>query len=216
MKKNFSLALLCILFLIPKLKTGCKKQSTVLINIIFYKYTTINSDEINLILGEFRYFYRNSLTIQGHICSVVHQTKLSVHCYLLPLKTDHPGVILVTSNLGGPFSQWCSISFNGKRYWRTNSLVQQTMEQVWPRIYSSKVINWRSAMGVHSRKWLCLLTFPHYVKTLLPAKDTQVQDITNLHSLFLKNFFNRKIFPLDRDDPILIITQISFLSIAFF
>ena len=49
-----------------------------------------------------------------------------------------------------------------------------------------------------------------------PAKDTQVQDIANLHSLFLKNFFNRKIFPFGRDDPLLIITQISFLSIALF
>ena len=33
---------------------------------------------------------------------------------------------------------------------------------------------------------------------------------------FLKNFFNRKIFLLSRDDPLLIITQISFLSIALF
>ena len=121
-------------FFILKLKTGCKKQSTALINIIFYKYTTTNSDKINHILEKFHYFYRNSSTIH-------------------------------------------------------NSL------------YSSKMRNWRSAMEVNSSKWLCLLTFSHYVKMWLPAKDTQVQDIANLQSSFLKNlflilrnFFNRKDF----------------------
>ena len=49
---------------IPKLKTGCKKQSTVLTTL----FSTIDSDEINHIL-EFHYFYRNSSTILGHTCS---------------------------------------------------------------------------------------------------------------------------------------------------
>ena len=133
-----------ILF-IPNLGTSCKMQSTALINIIFYKYTTINSHEIKHILGEFHYFYRNS----------------------------------------------------------------STMHNILFKIEKLKV-----SMEVHSRKWLCFLT--HYLKMLLPARSTHFQDITNLHSSFLRNFFNRKDCSLGRHDPLLIKTQISFLSIALF
>ena len=62
----------------------------------------------------------------GHTCSVVRLTKLMVRWYLLPLKMDNPGVVLVVSNLGGlpnqhgPVSERYPISFNGKRYqWTT-------------------------------------------------------------------------------------------------
>ena len=59
-------------------------------------------------------------------------TKLQVRQYLSPLKMDHPQVVLVTSDLDGlleqfdPFSQRYPISFNGKRYWQTNSLARCT------------------------------------------------------------------------------------------
>ena len=68
----------------------------------------------------------------GHTCSVVRRTKLLVRPYLLPLKMDHPGVVLVTGDSGGPSHQyglsrqWCFISFNGKRYRRTTEQVRPT------------------------------------------------------------------------------------------
>ena len=49
--------------------------------------------------------------------------------------------------------------------------------------------NWRFVMEVDSKKWLCLFIFFHFVKVLLSAGNTQAQDITNLHSSFLKNLF---------------------------
>ena len=67
----------------------------------------------------------------------------------------------------------------------------------------SKMRNLRSAMEVHSRKWLRLLTFFHYVKMWLPAKDTNFKTsqtsilyFQRIHSSFLRNLFNRWDFPL--------------------
>ena len=81
---------------------------------------------------------QNSLpSNQGHTCSVVRRTKLLVAQYLLPQKTDRIGVVLVACDLDGssdedgPFSQRY-LSYNGKTYGRTNSLVQWTTEQVRP------------------------------------------------------------------------------------
>ena len=57
----------------------------------------------------------------GHTCSVVRRTKQLVHWYLSPLKTEHPGAILDTGDLGdpsdeyGPFSQRYLIRFNGQK-----------------------------------------------------------------------------------------------------
>ena len=73
---------------------------------------------------------------QGRTCSVVRRTKRLVRQYLLPLKMDHLGVVLVMGELGGPldqygpFSQRYPINLHGKKYRRINSLVRRTTEQV--------------------------------------------------------------------------------------
>ena len=42
---------------------------------------------------------------QGHTCCVVHRTKLLIRQYILPQKTDHAEVVLVTYDLDGPSDQ---------------------------------------------------------------------------------------------------------------
>ena len=42
---------------------------------------------------------KQGLSFQDRTCSVARQ-------YLLPLKTDYPGVVFVTSDLGGPSNQY--------------------------------------------------------------------------------------------------------------
>ena len=96
-EKIFSLTLLGIFF-IHKLKTDCKKQSrsTALFNIIFYKYTTINSDEIDHILGQIHYFNRNSSTMQNvffkneklEVCHGSSQQEVDLFTYIFPLCKD--------------------------------------------------------------------------------------------------------------------------------
>ena len=47
---------------------------------------------------------------EGHTCSVVRRTKLLVRLCLLPLKMDHPGVILVMGDLDCPLDQHGQLS----------------------------------------------------------------------------------------------------------
>ena len=42
-------------------------------------------------------FLMDSL-VKGRTCSMVRQIKILICLYLLPLKTDHPGVVLVTGH----------------------------------------------------------------------------------------------------------------------
>ena len=69
------------------------------------------------------------LWVQNRICSVVRWIKLFIFQCVLPLKTDHSGVFLVTGDLNdpsdqyGPFSQWYCISFNGKKVWSVQSMI---------------------------------------------------------------------------------------------
>ena len=71
-----------------------------------------------ILYGEIVFRYH----LQGRTCSVVRRNKLLVHQYIISLQMDHPGVILVTRDLGSPsdqyelFSQRQPISFNGKRH----------------------------------------------------------------------------------------------------
>ena len=50
----------------------------------------------------------------GHTCSVVRRTKPLIRQYLLPLETDHPGVVLVIGDLGSPLNQYSSQVNRGK------------------------------------------------------------------------------------------------------
>ena len=62
------------------------------------------------------------IQVLGRTFSVVGQTKPLVRQYILPLKIEHPGFVLVVGDLDGPsvqygpFSQWYSINFNGSKY----------------------------------------------------------------------------------------------------
>ena len=42
----------------------------------------------------------------GHTCSVVRRTKLLVRPYFIPLKADHPVIVLVTGDSDGPAHQY--------------------------------------------------------------------------------------------------------------
>ena len=45
------------------------------------------------------------VSFPGYTCFMLRRTKLLVHLYYLSLKMDHPGVILVMSDLDGPLDQ---------------------------------------------------------------------------------------------------------------
>ena len=75
--------------------------------------------------------------MQGRTCSMVRQ-------YILPLKMDHPGIVLVTGDLGGPLDQLVH-AINDRpivsivKDTDGPSLVPQTMQQV-PSIFKTKIL----------------------------------------------------------------------------